>query len=1793
WSHSYDIYIKACSGNIILHGPTGRRDIYYAQSNGTWAARGFFREIQQNPDSSFTMVFRDKGEWKFNSLYSLNAPGKIITMTDRNGNEMSFDYDASGRLVTIHTTLDDTSHSKDITIAYNADGLIESVTDYTGRQVKYEYYGDGDSKGSAGDLKSVTTPAVIGTPTGNDFPAGKKTVYTYTKGFVHERRNHNLLTITDPNGKTYLRNFYFVTDDPNDGNFDRVRRQILGEPNDIIDIRYRRCPPRPGNNYAVTVAIINDRAGNVRHYWFDQHNRLVVLRQYTGFAPDPDQYTDLTRNRPTGKLRPDDPDYFETRYQYNEDHLPVRVDYPNGNFTVNVYQGPNTPPRSRGNLREIHRFPGPLAPISDQNEIKAEFFYDTDSDPCGFNVVVRSVNPRGDERLYDYDDRGNRTRTTYKRQGPKPDIEVNYEYDERGRRTSKDNPDNGSGTRRRDEYTYYKDANDPNYGYLKNIIIDSNNLALTTTYAYDPFGNAIRVTDPNGNDMHLIRNQYGQVVKQISRQVSSGLRYETDFHYDIKDNVVHVARQNKDEEGTLQANSFFDVFVEIDIFNNPTRLIREVDPNHSIVTEYEYDDNYRRTLTLFGEATNGNQPNNNVRTIYDERGLVFRTTLAEGDPCQSTTQYDYNLNGGLKRTIQGLEGLPRITTHLHDGFNRRIETQDAMGNVSKFSYDDAGNLVSARRYGELLDVEGSAGNVRLFESKYRYDDLNRLFDTEILFFDPNTQMPIGDGNSVKQLFYSDNGLLTRTIDDNGNPTRNVYDTAGRLSTTIDAKYNRRIYQYDKNSNIIKLIEVDKSDVDDSNETFITNFVCDGLGRFIKRIDPVGNTTRYGYDSRGRCTLVTDALNIQSRYEYDGVGRLIRTVRDMDGDGADPNDANDIVTQYAYDDSGRLISITDDNGNTTGYVYDAVNRMTDILFADGTENTFSYNVHGNPVQSVDGDGDLDVLIYDKLGRLTRKNIIPGPETANTTTFEEYKYDGGSRLVYAENDSSIVKCRYDSHSNLVEEILNAQKTSYTRDGMGNTLSLTYPGGRVINSVPDELNRTSILGDGLGNDLVVNKYIGPRRLAQVDYRNGTRTIYHYDGMAERPNPLGDFGVKQIIKTTHVRVADGNTIDERIYAWNPVGSRKMQKDIRPGGPQLTYDYLYDPARRLIQTTVTDGNSTVVRRTSYDLDGDGNRKEVIGSPDSGPWVGTYFMDPILPEPGDFQMSQYTDTPSDSRQYSKSGNLTVIDNDDPGFNGIKYDYSNRMVEYTDGTTGKRHTYSYDPLGRRISKTIDADGIDDGPFETLYLYSGGQVIEERDGGDTTQATYVMAETQLGLHDSPGDDQFIMTRGGQDYYYHGDDSGSTRVLTDENGDSIERYRYHEYGSARIFNGAGQPLSASAIGNPYMFQGRYDLLGESPGDQLYDPETGFYNSGSRYLDPIAGRPTTRTGVSTGRCGGFFDDYLTAFANNPGRGYWNDRDISSSYYDGAGWLDESFRRDISGENHFDQAQQTIAKLIEGGILRGQFEVARTNSFFSGLGWIRSGGQSPLEEEYDFGDHVVNGGQSPISGIGKTVTIPILSVAQGASAFVLRPAPDTGLDRGQSLSGSRGNNVWLFGGGGSGFLDDGITFSGGQGLDIVVWTNGGQSLSASRGDDVWLFGGGGGNIKSADGTTINLGDVSVTRQLSGIGTLPGDSLLWVGWLGNWDTYGIVRVDGGQSLSGSRGDDVWLFGGGIGLNIWGSVGTHLVPSTSNKPAGIEGTTVAPPHVFSGTGIGSAPPTDFLGLTPADGYGIYGAPSGCY
>lgn len=1431
WDFAYNVRLEAAGSDLALYDGNTRRDVYYA-GGGTWERPEFFRSIVQNGNGTFTLTFADQGQWHFHPLNGSPQAGKLSSIVDRNGNIMTLQYDGSGRLTTITDTL-----GRNVTVAYTGSN-IASVTDFAGRQVQYQYYNGVEPGGGLGDLKSVRTPVVTGTPTGNDFPLGKLTTYTYSTGSGDANLNHNLLTITDAKGQTYLINFYATTTNTNAIEYDHLVRQNWGDAGDLIDLVYVAQTPTSGNGYAVVKAIVNDRVGNVKEYSYDGANRLVLTREYTGRAPNPDAPTTESANRPTGKLRASDPNFFDTRYEYNADDLPTRIIDPNTTETLFVYDSLSAEPQSRGNMLQRTAIPGLHTPIGDQVQIAQTFEYD--DGPGGSNFVTRQIDGRGNQTLYQYDASGNLTR----RIGRIASIVDDWEYNGFGQLTAHVLPANGSGHRRRDEYTYYSGGSQN--GFLKDEITDATNFALTTTYEYDAVGNVVRTIDPRGDDTLYVVNQLDQVVRTTTHDVNGGgVRYQRDRYYDANDNVVRVDVQNVDDQGVLQANTHFTTVYEYETLNHRVRECREVgsyagsipgppdDPtcvglpdDEFITTAYDYDDNRNCTLVANGEAAEGRQPANTVTTVYDERGRVFRRIRASGSAAQSSTQYDYDGNHNTVSVSEGLESAPRVTISVYDAYDRLVTRTDPMSNVLTQNYDANGNVTREHWSGQLIDVPGSAGNTRLAETTYIYDAMDRRTREDVKFFNPATQSSYLDGNATTTTAYASNSQVTSVTNDNGHTTTWAYDTANRTLARFDAKGNETTYVYDENSNVISISELELSDLGNPDQTFVTTYAYDGLDRRVMEVDNVGNSTLYAYDSRSNRTTAIDALGRETRYAYDGWDRRVAMVQDMDADGADFADPDDIVTGTSWDDSSRTIGRTDDNGNTTAYAYDALDRRVFELRADGTEHSYVYDVHDNVASSTDANGNVVTNTYDELNRLTNRSIAVGAGVSNETTFEIYQYDGVGRLRRAEDNDAVVTRDYDSMSNVRRETLNGENVDSSYDGVGNQNFCTYPGGRSFSRGYDELERVDEMYEGF-SIIAAYAYIGPQRVERRELGNGTRTDYTYDGVA---NAADDFGVRQIIRTRHTKISNGSVIDDRTYIWDPVGNKTSRLDLRTN---LRHSYSYDAADRLIRTLVTQPtgtNAIAIRRlTNYELDGVHNREQVSGRFTRPPVAGNYEMDAGLPE-HDFEVNQYSQTPEGARLYDANGNLKSV-----AERTMWYNYRNQMVQHDDFPWTS--TYRYDALGRRISRF-------EGLAEYRYFYDGWRVIEEQTPAGATVRTYV--------HGRYIDELLQLGTSFPSFYYHADDMHSVMALTDPSGNVVLRFEYDDY---------GRPLDPQSL----VPISQWNVEGHLFNGRDYDPETGWYNYRTRYMDPIAGRFTTRDAIGTWSSGENHGNAYAFVGSNP----------------------------------------------------------------------------------------------------------------------------------------------------------------------------------------------------------------------------------------------------------------------------------------------------------------------------------------
>jgi RHS repeat-associated protein len=394
--------------------------------------------------------------------------------------------------------------------------------------------------------------------------------------------------------------------------------------------------------------------------------------------------------------------------------------------------------------------------------------------------------------------------------------------------------------------------------------------------------------------------------------------------------------------------------------------------------------------------------------------------------------------------------------------------------------------------------------------------------------------------------------------------------------------------------------------------------------------------------------------------------------------------------------------------------------------------------------------------------------------------------------------------------------------THDGVRNRLSLTYPSGRTVTTTYDGLDRVQTISDGTA--LVgTYGYIG-RRLETLTNPQ-VETTHEYD----------DAGRITRKTHTHDSVTGPVVIADYMFDWDARYDLVLRSDQLPGGE--TTINAYDSFHRLKRST----RSSAV---DYQLDGVGNRVSVTGGPDAG----SYTMDPGMPEPADFQLNQYTSTPADSRLYDANGNLVSRDGSMTSLDEFVYDYRNRMVELG-GAAGPSHAYRYDALGRRIEKLELASGQ-----STRYYYSGPHVLEERNTTGAPKAAFIVPEVDdevlvMAEESDLNGNSFLDT-----YWYHTDHIGNVLALTDASGAAVERYDYGDYGAPTVFDGAGAPLPGVQTGNPYLFTGR-----------RFDAETGLYYFRTRYMDPHAGRFTTRDRIGTWGDAANTGNAYTYAASNP----------------------------------------------------------------------------------------------------------------------------------------------------------------------------------------------------------------------------------------------------------------------------------------------------------------------------------------
>jgi len=473
------------------------------------------------------------------------------------------------------------------------------------------------------------------------------------------------------------------------------------------------------------------------------------------------------------------------------------------------------------NLERLTKIESP-APIGASRLTTAIAYDDT---PGRVGDVKQITDPRGRSLVYEYDARGNRI----------------SERDAEGNRITR----TFSATNQLLTETRYR-----------TVVDDEVSDPLTTNYVYDDLSRVRFVVSPEGRvtEYRYDGGGYGQVT--------STLQYVADRYLDGPFSVSSLAawvagpRPDKSKVAITQFSYDFrgNLRQRVDYASADATGVGELNAA-ATVTEYIYDGHGALLQTLAMRGANHTEPARLSSFGYDGMGRETTRTTADGT---QTTAYDDKNNAitvttaagqrivssydkvghltSVSRSDTNIAGTPvRDTKYLYDAQGRVAMTQDAqLGRQFNF-YDAAGRLEF---------TADSAGEV----CRYEYDEA---------------------GNLLTQTHYATRIATSGWLDDNTNPTRVIRTTliVGTDVTASDADRQTH-FSYD---NVGRLVSrIDAANVD-------TQTMYDGLSRVTRRVTG-DRVTEYLYDGDGLNVGIVDPLGYLTENKFDGAGRLIETVR---------------------------------------------------------------------------------------------------------------------------------------------------------------------------------------------------------------------------------------------------------------------------------------------------------------------------------------------------------------------------------------------------------------------------------------------------------------------------------------------------------------------------------------------------------------------------------------------------------------------------------------------------------------------------------------------------------------------------------------------------------------------------------------------------------------------------------------------------------------------------------------------------------------------------------------------------
>lgn len=981
------------------------------------------------------------------------------------------------------------------------------------------------------------------------------------------------------------------------------------------------------------------------------------------------------------------------------------------------------------------------------------------------------------------------------------------------------------------EWEYLKETN----LITKKLIKDQNHILQRTFRSYDSHHNLIQTIIDDGSG-----NEPNDLTDVISRNIKT---------YHLKKSPPFLHMVDCLEESIWEEGQ--------EILLKKTHFVYDIYGNIKKEHVHGSDGNLSHIITkIYNERGNLLSETNPLEFTatytYNSHGNLTSQTTFSG---RKKTDFNYDQKQRPIHKKEIGENTSHHTSYSYDFLDRLIKKIDPFGNENTYTYDPLTHQVTHTTFPPIPSIDQ---NPTAVQTHTTYDPLGRPitqqdangFSTHTTYNAHGFPLTITHPDQTTEHFrYTKKGDLATYTDQNKTTTHYTRDVLGRILTqTLTSPSAEEVatetFTY---SGLHLLAATDK-------EGHLTTYNYDGAGRKIQQ-NRAGKITRFTYDplgfleaviqENGENTLITrykrDPLGqILEQTEEDTLGTPLRTVSyTYDADGNQTSTSREIngkisLTTYSYDPFGRIIALKDPLGHIWETQYD---------------ETHTNSIGQKVLQTLEQDPLKHTLIktYDSHGKISEKKILSsdGQTVSKTSTF----YDPAGNVTDRQDhrcfegqllDSTTIHFTYTPKGHLEETIEGyntsyPRTTSYTYTKVGQIQTKTTPNDVVLKYTYNLLGHLQTLSSSSGDVFHTFNY---NKLGQLLYAIDENTHVaiqrtldpfgnilretlstglflekNYDTLNRATSiyipkvgvinyaydPLFLRHVKREGKYTHTYShydQSGNPLQEELI-YN-LGSMYHSYDLKGKEQKLFSPYLslsahYDPLGNLIHTTL-DSNA---HKYSYDP------LSRLIQEDTDTYKYDSLHNPIEKNGKSTEIGPHHTLLADRKNtytYDLNGNRTSQNSNQK----LSYDSLNRLTHVSSKNT--QMTYTYDPLGRRLSKTIKAEGYLY-PFETkeYYLYDG-----ENEIGSFSEQESPLSLKIPGRQDRP----IAIEINGYPYAPILDIHGNVHKLIDPYKQIQATYHYSAF---------GEKISSASIENPYRYKGK-----------RHDGETGFVYFGKRYYDP-----------------------------------------------------------------------------------------------------------------------------------------------------------------------------------------------------------------------------------------------------------------------------------------------------------------------------------------------------------------------